>query len=399
MRQHQPYQWTPMQMAQHRFVGEQCFNGTYVNTLSTILHVSEELWTEMLPAAPQCGPGNFVVKVPPAFCILGGSLVLCRGLMVGSWGQERAPCGHPAGRLCQLPEGARPARTLAFAALAQAAGGGGGAGARGRGPMSQLATLTVTPDGWVQAEGAMGCRMSLDLGALRFSLSRGLALVDEVRLHSCDLPDRRLVVLQGRTAALTFQGGRASCLTTLPVSCQPADAKHFIASGSRDGNYHLVSVHPTQRSGGELFWCDSKFQCMDQLSLSGVLFEVAPAALQHALGERAWTESRREFVVREFQQRAIRRCGNLFVAWSTVFDKTQAGFINFAEFVEGCKKVDYRGCRSRLWDMLDDNRSGEICFEEFKQDAGEIRPKSVCNEMTAAISNGDFSTEQRCASA
>jgi len=173
--------------------------------------------------------------------------------------------------------------------------------------------------------------------------------------------------------------GNPSRIATLPPSCRPCSVVHFIASGARDGNYHLVAVHPSNELGGDVSWCDSKFQCVDQVSLSGVMFEVAADALEHALEDRSWTENRRQFVVREFQQRVISRCGNLLAAWRTVFDKDQTDFLNFTHFLEGCKVVGYRGCPFRLWDMLDADRSGEICLKEFTEDVGDPLPKGICN--------------------
>jgi len=286
---------------------------------------------------------------------------------VGSWScRDRNPTLEDR-RICRLPEGLRPARSLTFAALSREAP----TTLRELGPQ-KLVSLSVQPDGWVQGEGSLETRCAIDLGAIRFSLSRGMALVDEARLHVATLANgRRFVVLQGSLAPRSFSAlAGPVAIAQMPKACRPRP-EAFVATGTRPGNFHLLHARVAADGGGELVWCDAKFQCMDEVHVSGVAYEVAPEALLFSLRDHSWTDNRRRIVVRDFQRQMINRCGDLTVAWQRHFDTSRAGLVHRTQFGEGCRASGYRGDVSRLWDMLDADRQGDVTLEEFLADPGE----------------------------
>lgn len=380
---HRPYHWVPTQTGENIVMSacapeDQLFRGTFVNSLSGAVSLTASpavAWLDIELAEPHGGPNAWVVKRRPCCCVAGGSLVLCRGIVIGSWpaGGSAARCPED-GRIGRLPECLRPLRPLAFAAVAREA-----KSRRERDfGNQQLVTLTVAPDGWIRIEASLEtlARSAVDLGAIRFSLDRGLALIDEVRLHTCTLDDgRRLAVVQGCLAARAFHAeGSPLLITHLPTSCRPRAPTPFIVPGARPGSYHLLVVRPASLRGlgGDVAWCDNKFQCTEVVSLSGLLYEVGDwEASLRAPEVRVWTLNRKLIVVAEFQNKVRGRFNELAVAWRGSFDVAATGWINFTQFCNGCQAVGYKGDFSRLWDMLDEDRSGEISSKEFSKNYGE----------------------------
>jgi len=186
--------------------------GTYINTLT--LNVRKETFDGAAAHLLRLDPAHFQPKSGRPWCyLLDGSspMVILRGV-VERVGQSQR--GEPL-RVARLPAGLRPKLEMRFAALARQAADSGG-------HSSRLVTLTALPSGWIVAEAGPGDRdeavvgSSIDLSAIRFSVGKGLSLIDEVYLHICDVAGTRLVCLQGTLGDRSFDmhGHRPSSTTS-----------------------------------------------------------------------------------------------------------------------------------------------------------------------------------------
>jgi len=366
------YRWLPVQVhAEAKDAGSEYFLGTFVSTLTLDLQVAAP-WE-----AIGLEPGGFRPQGRLECCLVAGAVVLCRGLAVGACPQEHDPQRGRNAVVGRLPEGLRPRVQLQFAALCEelqdAQGRPAADGHSAYRP--HLVALFVAPDGWIRAAGLRGTLGAVDLSAVRFSTGRGVAVTDAVRVHTCDLASRRLVVLQGTLSERLFESF-AACehkasrpLLPLPQNCRPAARLPFVVAGGRSGGFHLLRTEPGAAFGfgGGLAWCDSTWY-RDSISLSGLLFEAAPEALEISAGLQDWTPARRLVVVRDFQRLLRRRHGSLEAAWCQAFDVDGSGHIDFAEFMAGCKSCGFIGNVTRLWAMLDEDGSGEISMAELSAD-------------------------------
>lgn len=317
--------------------------------------------------APHTSPVHLKVQRTLQCCLVQESLVLCQGLVMFIRPQRGSHQLEGDLRICCLPEGMRPQLPLRFAALAMDKDDGAG-----------LVALDLAPDGWITCAGRPRSRSVVDLGAVRFCLGRGLSLLDGVRLHTCDAAGGRVVLLQGALAQRA-PGGPGGVVASMPSSCRPSRALPFVAAGSRAGGFHLLLVRPggALRAGGEVAWGDSKWQGVDEVSLSGVMFEVAPEALQLSLSAQPWTANRRAIAIGDFQSCLLCRYGSLVDAWRSAYDGERTGVINFSTFGAGCKAAGYKGDLSRLWAMLDVDRSGEISFDELAIDVSTLEVRCL----------------------
>lgn len=122
-------------------------------------------------------------------------------------------------------------------------------------------------------------------------------------------------------------------------------------------------------------WKDGKWN-RDTISLNGIMYEVAPGALQHPnpLESREITESQ-VIAILDFQKYIMRRFGSIRNAWDHSFDADHDGIVNFTEFGLGCKAAGYVGNASRLWAAFDQDLSGTITVEELDMDAEGLLAK------------------------
>lgn len=351
-----PYRWVPVQVREHGDADTGYFMGEYVDTLSMNLHIGNASWQPVSLAS-----GSSSSQVEPACCLVGGNLVLCRGLV-----RIVCPQDHDA-QIARLPEGLRPHYTLQFCGLCESRSGA-----------SSLVTLVVTPDGWVRGVSVHGAEGAIDLSGIRFGTCRGLSITDEVRLHTTNVGPTRIVLLQGRLTERFFEDHVSNGnhglkpLAVLPQSCRPPAQLGFVVPGSRGGGFHLVHIRPSNCSsgvGGDVVWADSIWY-HDEICLSGVMYEVAPEAMQISIDIEDWSETRRQIVVSDFQKKLVRKFNSIEVAWREAFDLDNSMSINFTEFGAGCKSVGFCGNVTRLWSMLDIDGSGEITMDELYTEVG-----------------------------
>lgn len=350
--------------------------GTYVNNLSVDL---EFVHAQKLPL--QMAPGIDAATgspEPPCCMLIGHNLILCKGVAMGRVFREPDTSGKCRNlRLAKLPRSMRPDRTLQFAALMREASVSVSSGVARC--ASHLVTLMVVPDGWilVMASHNAGPMSVVDLSAVRFCIGGGgLSLVDDVCLHQCEVDGRRLVILQGSLCTRRFVNESSALLSKrplalLPESCRPPQQMLFITAGARTGGFHLLLLSPTEDYGKmssvRISWEDTVWS-EDQVNLTGIMYEVAPSALEHSMLEFCWSWESSRIFIKEFQELLIRRYGSIENAWHEAFDENGDGAINFSEFAQGCKAVGYVGSQIKLWTALDDDLSGNISMDELTQD-------------------------------
>lgn len=359
-----PFRWKPVQRRQHGFIEGKYFMGTYVNSLSLNMQISGADWQDL-----ELAPQNFRARAAPRCCLLGGSLVLLSGTVRGACPQDHDPQEASNAYIARLPEGMRPKKAMQFAALAQDASGK----ARRQVLEPQLVVLVVTPDGWIQGVSGRTTWSTLDLSAIRFSLSIGMAIEDDVRMHTCEHAGGRIVLLQGLLGERKFSTHGCVSLTSLPKACQPAQELSFIVVGRRAGSFQLMTVKPTRAvgAGAEIIWNDGTLD-YDMINLSGVIYEAAPQALAFSIEKADWTSNRKKIAITDFQKLVRRRYGSFEVAWPEAFDRDGVGSINVTQFRAGCNAVYFSGDVLRLWSMLDEDGSGEITMDELAMDPGEL---------------------------
>eukprot|EP00928_Gymnodinium_smaydae_P074013 TRINITY_DN5709_c3_g1_i1.p1 TRINITY_DN5709_c3_g1~~TRINITY_DN5709_c3_g1_i1.p1 ORF type:complete len:487 (-),score=92.06 TRINITY_DN5709_c3_g1_i1:54-1514(-) len=355
-----PYAWQPVQ-ATH--LGEQFedvpasqyFRGTFVNTLSvelaTVAGDAED--TRHLQLGPTVqSEGGLSCHV------VGGNLVACRGLAMLARGGNLDEGIFVA----RLPSELAVGRSSLVVAAALRAPDSGA---------TTLVALVVRPDGWIVCTGVPDWPYALlDLSAVRFCIGPGLILKDNAKLFTCDLPGRRYIVLQGHlNDPLPFDARATKPLLAVPNGCAPARVIPFIVAGQRSRSFHLLYAEPSGLRGlsASLRRIDSILY-RDRVHLTGIIFEASAAARQREVVQKTWfPEASRKFL-EDFRRRLTDRCGSAEAAWHRHFDKDGSGGISFEEFNLGCKAVGYVWNTERLWSLLDDDRSGEISFEELAGD-------------------------------
>jgi hypothetical protein len=305
-------------------------------------------------------PDNFVSQDPPRCHLMGGNFVVCKGLVVGKCPRYHDPENGRNIKIARLPTEFRPQQPLQFAALSREAYAINGHISYS----SYLVTLVVTTEGYILGIGGQEPEGTIDLSAIRFCLGKGISLVDDVSIHTCDVQGTRFVTLQGRLANRWWTRDHRHPLALLPESCRPNSEHHFIVSGTSAGGFHLLQVRPNHSfgSGGDLMWKDGVWN-RDKINLTGVMFEVSPEALKctvFAAGREGAA-----VVIKDFQQFLIRRFGSIEQAWAQAFDLDGSGQINFTEFGLGCKAAGYVGNATRIWAALDEDQSGEISQVEL----------------------------------
>jgi len=350
--------------------------GTHINTLSLQLEVQAS-WEPLCLA-----PDNFRPEGDVCCCHLGSSLVLCRGIMVGACHQEHAPESGRSILLARLPDGMRPRHALQFAAQCEELDGAcGRMAADGHSATrSHLVTLVVAPDGWISGFGLRGTEGAVDLSAVRFSTSLGVALSDAVHAHVCDVSGNRMVVLQGLMAERQF-GDYIACgrhdarlLLELPENCKPQQEQAFIVAGGRNGGFHLIRTKLSTHAGfgGGLEWSDCIYS-RDSIHLSGLLYRSAEVG-RLPLVMNDWTPMKRFVIIRDFQHLLQRKFTSCEVAWHTAFDLSGRGHVDFSEFAQGCKISGFCGNVTRLWAMLDEQGRGELILHDLTASEGVREP-------------------------
>jgi len=355
------YQWRPVQLREHTQSSEMSWSvGTYVNTLS--MCVGSKTFEGATSHLIRLESGGWTARESLWCYSVGGNFVLCKGLVTGTCPREHDPAAGRDVRITRLPVHMRPRSPLQFAAICRETYGLGGHTAF----CSHLVTLLVTPDGWISGISAREVAGTIDLSAIRFCVSGGISLVDEVSLHTIDIGGTRMVCLQGTLTERFYVVHNQRPLVLFPESCRPPRELPFIVAGTSPGGFHLLMARPTHGCGvgGDLMWRDSIWN-HDRINLTGLMFEVAEDALQVSTLSSSWTGESLRIFVNDFQNFLIRKFGSIGAAWEIAFDTDESGSINFTEFGLGCKASGYVGNATRLWAALDEDRSGEISLEEL----------------------------------
>jgi len=367
---HQPYHWVPTQAQLGHSMHLK--PSTLINSLSLEVGFDDGEWFELQPPALRPGERGFSARAPPHCCLLGCSFVVCWGILVGTVPQEDDTWkdGDAGVTIAVLPDGLRPPRHLRFAAQACPAR----RRQKGLAPppdvAAALVTLSVSPEGHIRAAAKLETTGAIDLSAVRFSLNPGIAIADEVVLTTCDVAGGRFVALQGQLSRRAFAGPDLIQIAMLPSNCRPADEVPFVFPGSRPGNFHLVSARSSERNGigAVVFWRDSKWEGVDTVHLSGMVYRVAPEALELPTNIRPLTPERQFVILADFAACLEKRFGTIEAAWRLVFDPDAAkGTVDFTRFCAGCKSASFKGNVSRVWWVLDENLSGKVSLEEFQR--------------------------------
>lgn len=366
------YHWRPIQVREHAQRSEMSYTvGTYVNTLSQ--PVMPRTFEGATAHVLRLEPNNFRAQGTLWSYLVGGSFVICSGIVLGVCPKEHDPSRGRNMRIARLPAHVRPRSALQFAALSREACDVGGRTVYG----SHLVTLVVTPDGWITGVSNREVEGFVDLSAVRFCVSRGISLMDQVSLHTVDVGGSRMVTLQGTLEEKFFLADGGKPLALLPESCRPPQEMHFVVAGTSAGGFHLLSVEPSHGFGvgGDLLWQDSTWN-HDQMHLTGIMYEVAQDAMRCATLDSTWTGESLQVFVKDFQNFLTRKFGTIEVAWEKAFDLDGNGSINFTEFGLGCKASGYVGNATRLWAALDEDRSGEISLDELNTGMADTRRRS-----------------------
>lgn len=351
------FMWAPVQQAHSK-------KATCVGTLA--MDVASWTFEGAKPYVVRIEKDNFVAKQPVWCYLLGGTCVVCKGLVVGR--NIDGPQGSARQlRVARLPENLRPRRPLCFAALAHETMDDGGRTTTA----GTLVTLVVSPDGDIVKVGGRSAEMAIDLSAVRFCKDSGISLLDEVSMHTVDVAGSRLVTLQGYLSEKTWsRGGHRKALAMLPESCQPKKDFHFIVPGLAQEGFHLILVTSGTKGnvgvGGELHWCDSIWN-RDRINLTGVMYETSARAVDTSLKSKTDEEKlvAREALMKDFHRRLHRMCGSIQMGLTKVYGIRDEEEITFQEFMAGCKTLGYHGQMTKLWAILDEDMSGKVSYEEL----------------------------------
>jgi hypothetical protein len=265
-----PYHWAPAQTS---------FSvATKVGTLS--MDVDFTKFENIVTHPIRLEPKNFIPRQTPRCHLIGGDFVICKGLVVGKCPRHHEPESGKNCKIARLPTQFRPQKVLSFAAISREAYAVQGSICYS----SFLVTLLVTPEGYILGVGGREPEGCIDLSAIRFSTSKGIALVDDVSLHTCDIQGTRLVTLQGQLSNRWWTRDHRHPLAALPESCRPPEKTFFVTSGNSSGGFHLLQIQPSHSfgCGGDVMWKDGIWN-RDKLNLSGVFYEIHPNALKHAV--------------------------------------------------------------------------------------------------------------------
>jgi len=318
-------------------------------------------------------PGNFKAKESLWCYLVGGNFVVCKGLVVGMCPREHDPENGRSMRIARLPADSRPDKPLQFAAVSREPYLCGGHTSH----TASLVTIIVLPDGWILGTSTRNVQGIVDLSTVRFCIGKGICLIDDVSLHTCELNGTRMVTLQGALSNRFFAVHSFKPLALLPESCRAPYEMPFVVAGNAPGGYHLIIISPCHGfgTGGDLYWRDSIWN-HDGINLSGIMYEVASDALVHSTLNTKWTDESQRIFVEDFQKFLVRRFGSIEVAWEKAFDIDGSGGINFTEFGMGCKLAGFVGNATRLWAALDEDGGGDISLEELAKHWGEIEEAS-----------------------
>jgi len=333
--------------------------GTYVNTLSmpfnkntfpnTTRHLVRSISTSFSP-------------VETLWCHdLGGGFVVCKGVVSGTAPAFNDPDFETKCLVARLPQHLRPLKELHFAALCRRSCPTSDGHAT---YTSHLVTVVVTADGWIKGIGTYGelVEGNIDLSAIRFCNTKGIALMDRVTLHILDVCGTRLVCLQGSTVDHYFKLEKHKPLALLPESCRPPADVPYIVAGGVPGRFHLLLKTRIRCHGygGDVRWRDSSVN-HDKLHFTGIMYEVGAEALLCKPFDTKMTQ----VFIDDFQRFLKSRFGDVDTAYDQVFDTDGNGCIDFTEFGRGCKMCGYVGNATRLWNALDVDRDGELSREEL----------------------------------
>jgi len=352
-----PYLWSPVQSKSHEQKSELSYGiGTYVNTLST--DVRSKTFQGAKSRLMRTESDNFTAQGSLWCYLVGSNFVVCKGLVVGA-------CRRELDRIARLPVGHRPDKALRFVGLSREAYNAGGHVSY----TSNLVTLMAMPDGWILCSASQKIQGIIDLSAVRFCVGSGICLVGGVSVHTCELEGTRMITLQGSLSDRFFATHSQNPLALLPESCRPAGDLNYVTSGNSVGSFHLIVINPSRGfgTGGDVYWRDSLWN-HDEIHFTGIMFEVAADALTHSTETSKWGGESQKLYIEEFQKYLLRRFGTIEIAWSKAFDTDGSGAINFTEFGLGCKTAGFVGNVTRLWQALDDDRSGEISIDELAMD-------------------------------
>lgn len=346
------------------------------------MHIASETFlADAIQSVLQIQRPNFESS-RPVFCYkVGGNFIVCKGT-VECRAQELPAV------IARLPEGMYPPRPLSFAALVRSRESAHGVPDEHGG--STLATLLARPDGLLLLVARQCSDTTLiDISAIRFCQDRGISLVDEVSLHAVDVAKTRVMILQGTLRQRDFEKDRRSPLAKLPSSCRPPCDLAFIVAGHSAGGFHLLQIHPTFASGengngGEIHWRDSIWR-RDKIHLSGVVYEVHANSIAASFNcERspAVAAVLSQKLVKSFRRRIVSVYGSLQKG-ASAFGIHHDREISFDEFAAGCKLIGYGYEVTKLWSIMDEDRSGGISAIEL---LGDIMPP----DRTPALENNDL---------
>ncbi|CAE7188646.1 YIR007W [Symbiodinium pilosum] len=334
---HQPFRWIPIQV---RDLEDNYFQGVYVNSLSLRFQLGPGIsWKRLDVDKSKC-----FCEAPVSCCSMESNIVLCKGL-VRSQSQSRTYSGV----IAQLPPDMCPSSAMTFTVLC-----------REPGSELSLAAIVVTREGMIVGDLPPG--HCVDLSGIRFATRGGFPLTDGIQLFSCRVGTQRFGMLQGRTSTKFFHVLEDRAIASIPPDFTPTQRIAFAAPGSRSKSFHLLHLEPSP-AGGDLRWSDAVFH-RDELEISGVIFEMLGdvQCLPSALVSN-WSEARRQIVLMDFHKLLLSRYGSLNVAWEEAFDVADYGYVDFAQFSQGCRRVKYSGNVCRLWSMLDCQNEGTVSFE------------------------------------
>lgn len=351
-----------MQSKNHEQANDRHYTvGTYVNTLS--MQIDDKTFVrEGISHLIRLEPNNFKARNAPWCYLVGGTFVVCKGVVVGTCPKEHDPASGRNARIARLPANLRPKTDLKFAALVREAHDLGGSVTYS----AHLVTLTVDTDGWICGFASREPEGALDLSAIRFCVGGGISLVDEVSLHTVDIAGTRLVNLQGCMSDRFFAVHSHKALALLPESCRPPGDRPFVVAGASFGGYHLLVAKAAYGlgCGGDLTWRDSVWN-RDKIHFTGIMYEISPDALQFSTLNAQWSGEQMSIFVQDFQNFLVRKFGSIEEAWHVAFDTDGSGSVNFTEFGLGCKASGYVGNATRLWAAFDEDRSGDISLDEL----------------------------------
>ena len=333
---HQPFRWIPIQV---RELEDDYFRGVYVNSLSLSFRLGQDIaWKRLDVDTSKC-----VCEGMVSCCWIQSKIVMCRGLVV------RTQSTPYAGVIAQLPPDMRPSSAMTFATLC-----------RQPDNLLSLAALSVTREGKIVGNLQPGC--TLDLSGIRFATQGGFPLSEGIQLFSFKVGTQRFGILQGRTSTKFFQVVAQRALASLPADFTPVERLAFAIPGTRSGGFHLLHLVPSSH-GGQLQWSDAVWN-RDELEISGIIFEMLSdvSCIPSTLISN-WSEARREIVLMDFHKLLMSRYGSLNVAWQEAVDVDDYGYVDFAQFSQSCRRLQYCGNVCRLWSMLDPNNTGTVSFE------------------------------------